>query len=144
MSKEKHRNEAATDDEHEGGHPFALGVLTGAAVGVGVGMLLAPRSGAELRKEVGHQFTNMKGSCATGYNRAKDTAGNLAERSRRAYSATRDKVVNGAHETKEYVKEVSDAVTRKAHREPEPRSAVRSDLSVAATREPTRAIGPRG
>lgn len=143
MSKEKHRNEAAPDDDHEAGHPFARGLLTGAAVGVGVGLLFAPRRGAEVRQEVGHQLANMKTSCATGYHRAKDTAGTLAERGRRAYGATREKVTHGAHETREYVRGVSDAVMRKAHKEERP-SATRSDLAVAGMRDPARAIGPRG
>jgi gas vesicle protein len=143
MSEEKHRDEAAPDADHEVGHPFARGLLTGAALGVGVGLLFAPRSGSQMRQEVGHQWSNMKSSCATGYHRVKDTAGDWAERGRRAYGTTREKVVHGAHETRGYVREVSEAVMRKGHREP-PSPAARKDLAVAAPREPARAIGPRG
>jgi gas vesicle protein len=141
MRKEKLQDDATAVAAHETGHPFARGVLAGAAVGVGVGLLFAPRSGKQIRQEVGHQLSNMKTSCASGYTRAKGTAGEWAARGRRAYGTTRDKLAHGAHETREYVKEVSDAVMRKSHRET--RIPARSDMAVAAAREPTRAIGPR-
>src|SRR5262245_30861380 len=116
MSDEKNRMEAASAQNHEARHPFALGVLTGTAVGVGVALLFAPRTGAQMRNEIGHRWTRAKGSCSTSYHRAKDTASQWTERGRRAYDATRTKVAHGAHETRQYVREVSDAVTRKAHK----------------------------
>ena len=99
MSDEKNRMEEASAHDREARHPFALGVLTGTVVGVGVGLLFAPRVGAQMRNEIGHQWTRAKGSCSTSYHRAKDTASQWSERGRRAYDATRTKVVHGAHET---------------------------------------------
>jgi len=116
MSDEKNRMEVASAHDHNNKHPFALGILTGTAVGVGIALLFAPRTGKQMRNEIGHQWTRAKGSCSTGYHRAKDTAGQWTERGRRAYDATRTKVVHGAQETRQYVREVSDAMTRKAHR----------------------------
>src|SRR5262245_37804049 len=118
MSEEKHRSEPVAESDRETGHPFARGLLTGAAVGAGVGLLFAPRSGAQARQEVGHQWSNVRASCATGYHRAKDTASDWAERGQHVYETIREKVVHGAHETREYLKEVSDAVMRKGHQEP--------------------------
>ena len=137
MSHERNRIEVAADDDHRGKHPFALGVLAGAAVGVGVGLLFAPRTGAQTRKEVGNQWTHMKGSCSTGYHRAKDTAGDWAHRSRRVYDTTREKVIHSAHETRQYIREVSDAVTRKGHG---PAAAAKTDLGVAVPRDQARAV----
>ena len=116
MSDEKDRMEVASAHDHDNKHPFALGVLAGTAVGVGLALLFAPRTGAQMRSEIGHQWTRAKGSCSTGYHRAKDTAGQWTERGRRAYDTTRTKVVHGAQETRQYVREVSDAMTRKARR----------------------------
>ena len=138
MSDEKHRIEVAADDDHRGKHPFALGVLAGAAVGVGVGLLFAPRTGAQMRKEVGNQLTHMKGSCSTGYHRAKDAASDWAHRSRGVYDTTREKVIHSAHETRQYIREVSDAVTRKGH-EPAP-STAKPDRAVAVPRDQARAV----
>jgi gas vesicle protein len=134
MSDVKDRNAVAQDHEDRAKHPYLLGVLTGAAVGVGIGMLVAPRTGAQMRKEIGHQWSNAKGSCSNGYHHARDIAGEWAERSRRAYNSTRERVAHGAHETRLYVREVTDAVTMKS-RAPE-RS--RADLSVAAPRDAAR------
>ncbi len=122
MSDDKNRVDVITDHPHEeeDKHPFALGVLTGAAVGIGVGLLFAPRSGAQMRHELGHQLSRARGSCSTGYHRAKGAASHWSERGRHAYDVTRTKVQHGAHETRQYVREVSDAVTRKAHRETRP------------------------
>ena len=150
MSDEKHRIEVALDDDHKGKHPFAVGVLTGAAVGVGIGLLFAPRTGAQMRKEVGNQWTHVKGSCSTSYHKAKDVAGDWADRGRRAYDTTREKVVHSAHETRQYVREVSDAVTLKSRNQAG--GAVKTDLDGRASpREPARSVvahaspsGPRG
>ena len=103
---EKFREEVASSHDHESRHPFALGVLTGAAVGAGVALLYAPRTGAQMRHDLGDQLSRAKGSCSAGYQRAKGTAGHWAE-----------KVADGARETGQYVREVSDAVRRKAHKE---------------------------
>ena len=136
MSDENDRNKVAQDNDDRRGHPYLLGVLTGAAVGVGIGMLFAPRTGAQTRKEIGHQWSNAKGSCSNGYHHAKDVASDWAERSRRAYGTTREKVTHGAHETRQYVREVTDAVIRKSRTE----ARGKGDLAVAAPRDPARAI----
>jgi gas vesicle protein len=142
MSNETFRAEVAHDDHHAAKHPFALGVLAGAAVGVGLGLLFAPRTGAQMRKSVGDQWTNVKGSCSTGYHRAKDVAGDWAGRGHRAYDTTRSKVVHGAHETWQYVREVSDAVTRKPHQEAP--NTVKAELPGAPAREPARSVLAHG
>jgi len=117
MSDDKNRMDVAPAHDHENKHPFALGVLTGAAIGAGVALLFTPRTGAQMRHDIGHQWTRAKGNCSTAYNRAKGAAGHWTERGRHAYDVTRTKVALGARETRQYVREVSDALTRKAHKE---------------------------
>lgn len=91
-----------------------------------------------MRKEVGNQWTHVKGSCSTGYHKAKDVAGDWTERGRRAYDTTREKVVHGASETRQYVREVSDAVTLKSRNQAH--GAVKTELTVAPAREPSRSV----
>src|SRR5262245_814235 len=100
MSDDKNRGEVAATHNHEHKHPFARGVLAGAAVGVGVALLFTPRTGAQMRHDIGEQWTRAKGSCSKGYRRAKDKAGDWTERGKHAYDVTRSKVVHGAKETK--------------------------------------------
>ncbi len=106
MSDDKNRVEVVPAHHHDDKHPFARGILTGAAVGVGVGLLFAPRTGAQMRHEIGHRWTQARGSC------------------RHAYDVTRSKVAQGAKETRQYVQEVSSAVTRKARKEAQPATKV--------------------
>jgi hypothetical protein len=40
-------------EEHEGGGGFMMGLLTGTVLGAGLGMLLAPKRGSELRTQIG-------------------------------------------------------------------------------------------
>jgi gas vesicle protein len=98
------------------GHPMAVGLITGAAVGIGLGMLFAPRKGSELRHQVADQAKHVASTASTGYHRAKDTAGRYAHRGHDAYCICRDKVAKGAHEVGRYVREVADAATLKSRK----------------------------
>jgi gas vesicle protein len=129
MTDERTRVEKAMqEDEEHGGHPLALGLLAGTAVGAAVGLLLAPRKGSETRKQVGEQLVHAKDACATGLHKATDTVGDLAHRSRQAYTATSERVVNGAQGTWRYVCDVADAVTMKSRRQHEGAAPLSSEL----------------
>jgi gas vesicle protein len=78
-------------------HRLAKGFIAGVTIGIGLGMLLAPRRGAELRRQI------------------KDTSGHWAHRGHDVYLVCRDKIAHGARETRRYAREVADAVTQKSH-----------------------------
>jgi gas vesicle protein len=80
------------------GHPLAIGLLAGAAVGVGLGLLFAPRKGSEVR----HQLA--------------DRAKHVASSSHDAYGVCRDAVRESARRTGRQVRDLADTVTRKARR----------------------------
>jgi gas vesicle protein len=98
MLEGKERTQMDSLDDGGGGHPVALGLLAGAAVGVGLGLLLAPRKGSEVR----HQLA--------------DRAKHVASSGHDAYCACRDAVSHGAQRTGRYVRDLADTVTRKAHK----------------------------
>lgn len=54
---------------------FLFGVLVGAVAGAGVALLLAPKSGAELRSDLGHQMNTMKDTASRRIREMKDRAG---------------------------------------------------------------------
>jgi hypothetical protein len=62
-------------DEHEGGGGFMMGLLTGTVLGAGLGMLLAPKSGSELRNQL------TEGASSLG-RRASGAVNELSERAR--------------------------------------------------------------
>ncbi len=61
-------------DEHEGGG-FMMGLLTGTVLGAGLGMLLAPKSGSELRNQL------TEGASSLG-RRASGAVNEISERAR--------------------------------------------------------------
>lgn len=70
------------DNNEAGGAGFIVGLLTGAVLGVGLGMLLAPKPGSDLRGELGEQAKTFGVKASERYQRASETATVLAERGR--------------------------------------------------------------
>jgi hypothetical protein len=68
--------------DHASGGGFMLGLLTGTVLGAGLGMLLAPKSGSELRSQLGHQAASMGRAAGGHLRRAGDAASGLAEKVR--------------------------------------------------------------
>jgi gas vesicle protein len=89
-------------DEHDGGAGFMMGLLTGTVLGAGLGMLLAPKAGAELRGAIGEQARNIGGKAQEQYRRASDSAGQWAEKGRGFVDRARDAVARGADEARGY------------------------------------------
>ena len=63
-----------------GGGGFMMGLLTGTVLGAGLGMLLAPKAGAELRDAISEQAKTWSNVASEQYKKASETAGNWAER----------------------------------------------------------------
>lgn len=90
------------EDSAGGGGAFLLGVLTGAVLGAGLGMLLAPKSGSELRGALGHQARNFGSMAQDQYRRAADAASGWAEKGREFVDRTREAVSRGTEQAREY------------------------------------------
>ena len=103
------------DDRYnsEGGGGFMMGLLTGTVIGAGIGMLLAPKAGADLRGELGEQARNIgtksleqyrraSETAAEQYRRASETATGWAEKGRDVVSQAREAVTRGVDEARGY------------------------------------------
>jgi gas vesicle protein len=89
--------------ESEGsGAGFMMGLLTGTVLGAGLGMLLAPKAGSELRGAIGEQAKNLGSMAQEQYRRASESASTWAEKGREFADRTRDAVSRGADEVREY------------------------------------------
>jgi gas vesicle protein len=84
--------------EHEGGGGFMMGLLTGTVLGAGLGMLLAPKAGTELRGQIGEQARNLGNKASDQYRRASEAASGWAERGREVISQARDAIGRGTEE----------------------------------------------
>lgn len=92
-----------------GGGSFVMGLLTGTVLGVGLGMLFAPRAGSELRNQLSEQADALANQAQEGYRKAtenadqwaekgKEAAGEWAERGKDMYGKAREAVSRGAEE----------------------------------------------
>ena len=88
------------ENDHGGG--FMMGLLTGTVLGAGLGMLLAPRAGSELRGQIGEQARNLANTASEQYRRASEQAGGWAEKGREIVGQAREAVSRGAEETRGY------------------------------------------
>jgi gas vesicle protein len=84
--------------ENEGGGGFMMGLLTGTVLGAGLGMLLAPKAGTELRGQLGEQARNLGNKAGDQYRRASEAASGWADRGRDLVGQARDAINRGAEE----------------------------------------------
>jgi gas vesicle protein len=83
-------------EREEGGGSFLMGLLAGTVLGAGLGMLFAPKSGAELRSQIGDQAGKLRHKANDKYAQATDKVGQLVDRGRDAYDRARSSVSNMA------------------------------------------------
>jgi gas vesicle protein len=88
------------DTEGNGG--FMMGLLTGTVIGAGLGMLLAPKAGSDLRGQVAEQARHFGSKASEQYRRASEAASGWAERGRDMVNQARDAVNRGAEEARGY------------------------------------------
>jgi gas vesicle protein len=81
--------------ENEGGGGFMMGLLTGTVLGAGLGMLLAPKAGSELRGQLGEQARHLGSSVTDASRRASEAASGWAERGRDMVNQARDSAGRG-------------------------------------------------
>ena len=93
--------------EHEGGSGFMMGLLTGAVIGAGIGMLLAPRAGSDLRGQVAEQAKVLGTKATEQFNKASEAATGWAEKGKEA-------ATSWAEKGKEVVNQAREAVNRGA------------------------------
>lgn len=88
--------------DNEGGGGFVMGLITGAVLGAGIGMLLAPKAGADLRGQIGEQARNLGNMASEQYRKATEQAGGWAEKGREFATQAKDVVSRGVDEARGY------------------------------------------
>lgn len=98
--------------ENEGqGNGFMMGLLTGAVLGAGLGMLLAPKAGNELRGALGDQARNLGTKASEQYRRASETASGWADRGREFVDRAKDAAQRGVEEARTYANQTTPGNT---------------------------------
>lgn len=88
-------------DQSSSPYSFAVGLLCGAAIGAAIGILAAPKSGAEMRSSLAGSANRLRRSFHERYDQAADMVDRVVEdgreamrRGREAFDRTRDDVTN--------------------------------------------------
>jgi gas vesicle protein len=89
-------------DNEGGGGGFMMGLLTGTVLGAGLGMLLAPKAGSELRGAIGEQARTWSNTASEQVKRASEAATTWAERGRDMVDKAKEAVTRGAEEARNY------------------------------------------
>ena len=123
--------------ENGDGGSFVMGLLTGTVLGAGLGMLFAPKAGAELRGQLSEQANNLANTASEGYKKASEVAsdgykkasevasegykkaseaatewaGKGREAGREMYDRTKGAVERGSEEAQRYVREATGGTT---------------------------------
>ena len=83
-------------EREEGGGSFLMGLLAGTVLGAGLGMLFAPKSGSELRSQIGSQVADQTGKIREAaepyYQQATEKVSQIVDRGREAYDRARSSV----------------------------------------------------
>ena len=77
------------DQESAGNGMFLLGALAGALVGAGVALLMAPKPGAEVRKDLSDGYSSVRDAAARRY---RDIADRASQRFEEASAKFEEKV----------------------------------------------------
>jgi len=104
------------ENDSNGGGSFVMGLLCGAAVGAAVGMLLAPKAGAELRQQIYDTSGRLRKTATEGYTAAVETVstavGDVVERGKHAakrgvetYDNVRQSAADATHAASKAVNE---------------------------------------
>jgi YtxH-like protein len=82
-------------EREDGGGSFLMGLLAGTVLGAGLGMLFAPKTGSELRNQLGEQAGRLRTTAADGYNQATEKVSQIVDRGREAYERARSTAGSG-------------------------------------------------
>ena len=90
-------------EREDGGGSFLMGLLAGTVLGAGLGMLFAPKAGAELRSQIGSQVADQTGKIREAaepyYNQASEKVSQIVDRGREAYDRARQGASPGGSST---------------------------------------------
>jgi gas vesicle protein len=84
-------NDTTYDRTNGGGNEFMIGLLCGTAVGAAIGLLLAPKSGAELRNQLADSADRLRRKAGETYEQASGTVSEMVDKGRSVAEDAMDK-----------------------------------------------------
>jgi gas vesicle protein len=87
-------------EESSGGGGFLTGLLFGTAIGAAIGLLLAPKSGAEMRRTLVDSAEKFRQKANETYTEASGAVSDLVEKGKKAARQGRDRVESAVGEAR--------------------------------------------
>lgn len=82
------------EDQSEGS--FMMGMLTGVLVGAGLALMLAPKSGSEMRAQLGEQYRGLAGRVGEQTQHLRDAAGQWRQQGRSRTQQLSDRMTSSS------------------------------------------------
>jgi gas vesicle protein len=92
-------------EREDGGGSFLMGLLAGTVLGAGLGMLFAPKAGAEVRKQLSEQANRLRSTANETYNQA-------TEKLNQTYNQATEKVNQASEKVSQMVDRGREAYDR--------------------------------
>ena len=92
-------------EREDGGGSFLMGLLAGTVLGAGLGMLFAPKAGAETRKQLSEQATRLRSTATDTIHQASDKLSQVSQQAS-------EKLSHVSHQASAKVSQASDKVSQ--------------------------------
>ena len=79
-------------EREDGGSSFLMGLLAGTVLGAGLGMLFAPKAGAEVRKQLSEQASRLRSTASDTIHQASDRLNQASQQASERFAQASDKV----------------------------------------------------
>jgi gas vesicle protein len=84
--------------EDQSGASFMLGIMTGAVIGAGVALLFAPRTGQEMRQQLGEQYRGLADKAGQTAQSLRESAQSIRESAQQLRDQGRERVQRAANQ----------------------------------------------
>jgi gas vesicle protein len=79
-------------EREDGGGSFLMGLLAGTVLGAGLGMLFAPKAGADTRKQLSEQANRLRSTAGETYQQASDKIAQASQQASEKFTQASEKV----------------------------------------------------
>lgn len=95
--------------EDQSGASFMLGIMTGAVIGAGVALLFAPRTGQEMRQQIGEQYRGLADRAGQTAQSLREGAQNIRESAQQLREQGRERVQRAASQLSDRLSSTADS-----------------------------------
>ena len=97
--------------EEQSGASFVLGMMTGAFIGAGIALLFAPKSGQEMRQQLGEQYRGLAERAGTTAQSLREGAQSIRENAQHLRDQGRERVQRAASQLSDRLSPTTETVS---------------------------------